>query len=73
MYTPREAHALMTKMNNHVFRGVMVSAAIKSSWDLCQRQGRAKGGGRLLIRNLGFDVRPPLPPSLEPLCALDPP
>ncbi|KPV77078.1 uncharacterized protein RHOBADRAFT_52034 [Rhodotorula graminis WP1] len=57
MYTPREAHALMTKMNNHVFRGVMVSAAIKSSWDLCQRQGRAKGGGRLLIRNLGFDVK----------------
>ncbi|TNY20075.1 ribosomal processing [Rhodotorula diobovata] len=57
MYTPRQAHDLMSKMNNHVFRGVIISAAIKSSWDLCQRQGRAKGGGRLLIRNLGFDVK----------------
>ncbi|BGP37418.1 RNA recognition motif-containing protein [Rhodotorula kratochvilovae] len=56
MATPRNAHDLMSKMNNHVFRGVLVSAAIKSSWDLCQRQGRSKGGGRLLIRNLGFDI-----------------
>jgi nucleolar protein 4 len=56
MYTPRHAHDLMTKLNNHVFRGVLVSAAVKSTWDLCQRLGRAKGGGRLLVRNLGFDV-----------------
>ncbi|GAA5916402.1 hypothetical protein JCM5296_005648 [Sporobolomyces johnsonii] len=56
MYTPRHAHDLMTKLNNHVFRGVLVSAAVKSTWDLCQRLGRSKGGGRLLIRNLGFDV-----------------
>ncbi|GAA5822358.1 hypothetical protein JCM3770_000533 [Rhodotorula araucariae] len=59
MGTPRHAHDLMSKMNNHVFRGVLVSAAIKSSWDLCQRQGRSKGGGRLLIRNLGFDITIP--------------
>lgn len=57
MYTPRHAHDLMSKLNNHVFRGVLVSAAVKSTWDLCQRLGRAKGGGRLLVRNLGFDVR----------------
>ncbi|GAA5829095.1 hypothetical protein JCM11251_004123 [Rhodosporidiobolus azoricus] len=56
MYTPRHAHDLMSKLNNHVFRGVLVSAAIKSTWDLCQRLGRGKGGGRLLVRNLGFDV-----------------
>ncbi|GAA5985623.1 hypothetical protein JCM5350_004113 [Sporobolomyces pararoseus] len=59
MYTPRHAHDLMTKLNNHVFRGVLVSAAVKSTWDLCQRLGRAKGGGRLLVRNLGFDVTIP--------------
>ncbi|GAA5832198.1 hypothetical protein JCM3766R1_002332 [Sporobolomyces carnicolor] len=59
MYTPRHAHDLMTKLNNHVFRGVLVSAAVKSTWDLCQRLGRAKGGGRLLVRNLGFDVTVP--------------
>ncbi|GAA5895148.1 mRNA-binding ribosome biosynthesis protein NOP4 [Sporobolomyces salmoneus] len=59
MYTPRHAHDLMTKLNNHVFRGVLVSAAVKSTWDLCQRLGRAKGGGRLLVRNLGFDVKIP--------------
>lgn len=46
----------MSKLNNHVFRSVLVSAAVKSSWDLCQRLGQAKGGGRLLVRNLGFDV-----------------
>jgi len=56
MYTPRHAHDLMTKLNNHVFRGVLVSSAVKSTWDLCQRLGRSKGGGRLLVRNLGFDV-----------------
>ncbi|GAA6041866.1 hypothetical protein NBRC10512_000543 [Rhodotorula toruloides] len=56
MYTPRHAHDLMSKLNNHVFRGVLVSAAVKSSWDLCQRLGRSKGGGRLLVRNLGFDI-----------------
>ncbi|GAA6062588.1 hypothetical protein JCM10212_004183 [Sporobolomyces blumeae] len=56
MYTPRHAHDLMTKLNNHVFRGVLVSSAVKSTWDLCQRLGRARGGGRLLVRNLGFDV-----------------
>ncbi|GAA5885113.1 hypothetical protein JCM6882_007233 [Rhodosporidiobolus microsporus] len=56
MYTPRHAHDLMSKLNNHVFRGVLVSAAIKSTWDLCQRLGRGKGGGRLLVRNLGFDI-----------------
>ncbi|GAA5973338.1 hypothetical protein JCM11641_003079 [Rhodosporidiobolus odoratus] len=56
MYTPRHAHDLMSKLNNHVFRGVLVSAAVKSTWDLCQRLGRGKGGGRLLVRNLGFDV-----------------
>ncbi|KAI5481162.1 hypothetical protein MNV49_005597 [Pseudohyphozyma bogoriensis] len=54
--TPRLAHDLMKKMHNHVFRGVVVSASIKSSWDLVQRQGRAKAGGRLVVRNLGFDV-----------------
>lgn len=46
----------MKKLNNHVFRGQLLSAAVKSSWDLCQRLGRGKGGGRLLVRNLGFDV-----------------
>lgn len=56
MYTPRHAHELMKKLNNHVFRGQLLSAAVKSSWDLCQRLGRGKGGGRLLVRNLGFDV-----------------
>ncbi|GAA5924541.1 mRNA-binding ribosome biosynthesis protein NOP4 [Sporobolomyces koalae] len=56
MYTPRHAHDLMTKLNNHVFRGVLVSSSVKSTWDLCQRLGRAKGGGRLVVRNLGFDV-----------------
>ncbi|GAA5872851.1 hypothetical protein JCM3774_006347 [Rhodotorula dairenensis] len=56
MYTPRNAHDLMKKLNNHVFRGQLLSAAVKSSWDLCQRLGRGKGGGRLLVRNLGFDV-----------------
>ncbi|GEM09294.1 ribosomal processing [Rhodotorula toruloides] len=59
MYTPRHAHDLMSKLNNHVFRGVLVSAAVKSSWDLCQRLGRSKGGGRLLVRNLGFDITVP--------------
>lgn len=58
MYTPRHAHDLMKKLNNHVFRGQLLSAAVKSSWDLCQRQGRGKGGGRLLVRNLGFDASP---------------
>jgi nucleolar protein 4 len=47
----------MKKLNNHVFRGIVISAAVKSSWDLTQRLGRAKGGGRLVVRNLGFDVR----------------
>jgi nucleolar protein 4 len=46
----------MKKLNNHVFRGLVVSAAVKSTWDLCQRLGRGKGGGRLVVRNLGFDV-----------------
>lgn len=46
----------MKKLNNHVFRGIVISAAVKSSWDLTQRLGRAKGGGRLVVRNLGFDV-----------------
>lgn len=64
MYTPKEAHAVQSKLNNHVFRGVLVSAAIKSSWDLCQKLGRQKGGGRLLVRNLGFDVRSFLLPLL---------
>jgi nucleolar protein 4 len=59
MYTPREAHELMKKLNNHVFRGIVVGAAVKSSWDLTQRLGRAKGGGRLVVRNLGFDVSLP--------------
>jgi len=56
LYTPRDAHNLMKKLNNHVFRGIIVGACVKSTWDLCQRLGRAKGGGRLVVRNLGFDV-----------------
>ncbi|SCV72435.1 BQ2448_3972 [Microbotryum intermedium] len=56
MYSPRHAHDVMKKLHNHVFRGLVVTAAVKSSWDLCQRQGRAKGGGRLVVRNLGFDI-----------------
>lgn len=56
MYTPRHAHEVMKKLHNHVFRGIVVSAAVKSTWDLCQRLGRGKGGGRLVVRNLGFDV-----------------
>ncbi|KAK4701504.1 nucleolar protein 4, partial [Phenoliferia sp. Uapishka_3] len=47
--TPRLAHELMKKLHNHVFRGHVISAAVKSSWDLVQRLGRGKGGGRLMI------------------------
>lgn len=46
----------MKRLNNHVFRGHLVSAAVKSSWDLTQRLGQAKGGGRLVVRNLTFDI-----------------
>lgn len=47
----------MKKLNNHVFKGLLISACIKSSWDLVQHLGRGKGGGRLVVRNLGFEVR----------------
>ncbi|KAL8293625.1 hypothetical protein RQP46_000326 [Phenoliferia psychrophenolica] len=56
MPTPRLAHELMKKLHNHVFRGLVVTAAVKSSWDLVQRLGRGKGGGRLVVRNLSFDT-----------------
>lgn len=59
--TPRLAHALSAKLHNHVFKGLLITAAVKSSWDLVQRLGRGKGGGRLVVRNLGFDVRCPFP------------
>ncbi|KAM0753277.1 hypothetical protein T439DRAFT_378975 [Meredithblackwellia eburnea MCA 4105] len=56
MHSPRQAHDFMSKVHDHVLRGVLVSAASKSSWDLVQRLGKGKGGGRLMVRNLGFDV-----------------
>lgn len=49
----------MKKLNNHVFKGLLISTCVKSSWDLVQRLGRGKGGGRLVVRNLGFEVSIP--------------
>lgn len=51
----REAHQLISKTHNHVLKNYVVTALSKSSWDLVERKGKAQGG-RLLIRNLAFDV-----------------
>ncbi|KAK4056335.1 RNA recognition motif-containing protein [Microbotryomycetes sp. JL221] len=59
MGSPRDAHEVMKRLNNHVFRGHVVSATVKSTWDLTQRLGQARGGGRLLVRNLAFDITIP--------------
>ncbi|KAK4049390.1 RNA recognition motif-containing protein [Microbotryomycetes sp. JL201] len=59
MSSPRDAHEVMKRLNNHVFRGHVVSATVKSTWDLTQRLGQARGGGRLLVRNLAFDISIP--------------
>lgn len=54
---PRTANSLAEKLHNTVLKGKLVLAKVKFENDLVERKGRNSGGGRLIVRNLGFDVR----------------
>ena len=51
------ASELEGKIHNTILKGTLVRAKNKFENDLVVRKGREKGGGRLIVRNLGFDVR----------------
>lgn len=55
--TPKTANELAEKLHNTVIKGHLVLARVKFESDLVERKGPSNGGGRLIVRNLGFDVR----------------
>lgn len=54
--TPKTANELAEKLHNTVIKGQLVLAKVKFESDLVERKGPSAGGGRLIVRNLGFDV-----------------
>lgn len=54
--TPKVAVQLSEKLHNTVIKGHLVLAKVKFENDLVSRKGRKDGDGRLIVRNLGFDV-----------------
>ena len=55
--TAKLANEIELKIHNTVIKGTLVRAKNKFENDLIGRKGREKGGGRLIIRNLNFEVR----------------
>ena len=55
--TPKVANELAEKLHNTVLKGQLLLAKVKFESDLVERKGMSHGGGRLIVRNLGFDVR----------------
>ena len=53
---PRIAGQLSAKLHNHVFKGRLLFAATKWERDAVTKKGRARGGGRLVVRNLSWDT-----------------
>lgn len=54
--TPKVATQLAERLNNTVLKGQLILAKVKFENDTVGRKGKDVGGGRLIVRNLGFDV-----------------
>ena len=52
--TPRLASTLSQRLHDHVFKGRLVTASLKWEHEAVTRKGRARGGGRLILRNLAW-------------------
>lgn len=52
--TPRSASTLSQRLHDHVFKGRLLTASLKWEHEAVSRKGRARGGGRLILRNLAW-------------------
>jgi nucleolar protein 4 len=53
----RTAQALSAQLNNHIFKSKLLLTCQQFEREAVTRKGRGRGGARLIVRNLSWDVR----------------
>lgn len=53
---PRTAQALASQLNNHIFKSRLLLCCQQFEREAVSRKGRGRGGARLIVRNLSWDV-----------------